>query len=143
LPSSATTDASVAIKALNLDLTQAEKDILYEFTRAREVMATLQTPGWLHIQDLMDSKLANIETVHLKAKNISPEALWAQHIAVQYVTEFIEAVKAQLATTGDWLKDPAAIQGMLARAAQPEEADLEGEIETEENRMPRFPEDRG
>jgi len=140
--SPATTDAAVAIKALNLDLTQQEKEILYDFTRAREVMATLQTPGWMHIQDLFDSKLANIETVHLKAKNISPEALWAQHIAVQYVGEFIEAVKAQLLTTGDWLKDPDAVQMMLARAAQPEVEDLEGEIEHPENTMPRFPEDR-
>jgi len=139
---SATTDTSLAIKALNLDLTQAERDILYEFTRAREVMATLNTPGWLHIQDLMDSKVANIETLHLEAKNLTAEALWAQHIAVQYVRDFIAAVKSQLLTTGDWLKDPAAMQIMLSRAAQPEPEDLEGEIETEENRMPRFPEDK-
>ena len=139
---SATTDASVAIKALNLDLTQEERDQLWEFTRAREVMATLNTPGWLHIQDLMDSKVANIETIHLEQKNISPEGLWAQHIAVQYVRDFIAAVKSQLLTTGDWLKDPQALQIMLSRAAQPEPEDLEGEIETEDNRMPRFPEDR-
>jgi len=142
LPESATTDASLAIKALNLDLTPAERDILYEFTRAREVMATLNTPGWLHIQDLMDSKLSTIETIHLEAKNISAEALWAQHIAVQYVRDFVNAVKAQLATTGDWLKDPAAVQVMLAQANRPEEADLDGETENPDNVMPRFEEDK-
>ena len=115
-------------KHLNLELTDTEKDILYEFTRAREVMEVLNHPGWLHIQDLMDSKVSNIETRLLEVKNLSPDALWAMHIAVQYVRDFVKAIKSQLATTGDWLKDPQAIQDMINRANLPDPADLEGEL---------------
>jgi hypothetical protein len=115
-------------KHLNLDLTDTEKDILYEFTRAREVMEVLNHPGWLHIQDLMDSKVSNIETRLLDVRNLSPDALWAMHIAVQYVRDFVKAIKSQLATTGDWLKDPQAIQDMINRANLPDPADLEGEL---------------
>jgi hypothetical protein len=137
------TDAAVAIKALNLDLTQAERDILYEFTRARQVMETLNTPGWEHIQELALSKIDRIQAVYLGMKHISPEALWAMHIAQQYVADFWNAMASQLATTGDWLKDPQAVAAMLARASQPEEADLEGEIRSEDREeMPRFPEDK-
>ena len=137
------TDAGVAIKSLNLDLTQTERDILYEFTRARQVMETLQTPGWEHIQELALSKIDRIQAKYLEMKNISPEALWAMHIAQQYVTDFWNALSSQLATTGDWLKDPEAVAAMLARAAQPEEEDLEGELSRpEREEMPRFPEDR-
>jgi len=109
-------------------LTDTERDILYEFTRAREVMEVLNHPGWLHIQDLMDSKVSNIETRLLEVKNLSPDALWAMHIAVQYVRDFVKAIKSQLATTGDWLKDPQAIQDMINRANLPDPADLEGEL---------------
>jgi hypothetical protein len=115
-------------KHLNLDLTDTERDILYEFTRAREVMEVLNHPGWLHIQDLMDSKVSNIETRLLDVRNLSPDALWAMHIAVQYVRDFVKAIKSQLATTGDWLKDPQAIQDMINRANLPDPADLEGEL---------------
>jgi dsDNA-specific endonuclease/ATPase MutS2 len=115
-------------KHLNLDLTDTERDILYEFTRAREVMEVLNHPGWLHIQDLMDSKVSNIEDRLLEVKNLSPDALWAMHIAVQYVRDFVKAIKSQLATTGDWLKDPQAIQDMINRANLPDPADLEGEL---------------
>jgi len=115
-------------KHLNLELTDTEKYILYEFTRAREVMEVLNHPGWLHIQDLMDSKVSNIETRLLEVKNLSPDALWAMHIAVQYVRDFVKAIKSQLATTGDWLKDPQAIQDMINRANLPDPADLEGEL---------------
>jgi len=115
-------------KHLNLELTDTEKDILYEFTRAREVMEVLNHPGWLHIQDLMDSKVSNIETRLLDVRNLSPDALWAMHIAVQYVRDFVKAIKSQLATTGDWLKDPQAIQDMINRANLPDPADLEGEL---------------
>ena len=115
-------------KHLNLELTDTERDILYEFTRAREVMEVLNHPGWLHIQDLMDSKVSNIETRLLEVKNLSPDALWAMHIAVQYVRDFVKAIKSQLATTGDWLKDPQAIQDMINRANLPDPADLEGEL---------------
>ncbi len=117
-----------ATSRLNLDLTETERDILYEFTRAREVMEVLNHPGWLHIQDLMDSKLSTLETVHLETKNVTPEALWAQHIAVQFVRKFVDTIKTQLATTGDWLKDPQAIQNMISRANVPDEKDLEGEL---------------
>jgi hypothetical protein len=137
------TDATVAIKSLNLDLTQAERDILYEFTRARQVMETLNTPGWEHIQELALSKIDRIQAKYLSMKNVSPEALWAMHIAVQYVTDFWESMASQLLTTGDWLKDPDAVAAMLARAAQPEEEDLEGELPSKDREpMPRFPEDR-
>jgi hypothetical protein len=115
-------------KHLNLELTDTERDILYEFTRAREVMEVLNHPGWLHIQDLMDSKVSNIENRLLEVKNLSPDALWAMHIAVQYVRDFVKAIKSQLATTGDWLKDPQAIQDMINRANLPDPADLEGEL---------------
>ena len=115
-------------KHLNLELTDTERDILYEFTRAREVMEVLNHPGWLHIQDLMDSKVSNIEDRLLEVKNLSPDALWAMHIAVQYVRDFVKAIKSQLATTGDWLKDPQAIQDMINRANLPDPADLEGEL---------------
>ena len=115
-------------KHLNLDLTDTERDILYEFTRAREVMEVLNHPGWLHIQDLMDSKVSNIEDRLLEVKKLSPDALWAMHIAVQYVRDFVKAIKSQLATTGDWLKDPQAIQDMINRANLPDPADLEGEL---------------
>ena len=115
-------------KHLNLELTDTERDILYEFTRAREVMEVLNHPGWLHIQDLMDSKVSNIETRLLDVRNLSPDALWAMHIAVQYVRDFVKAIKSQLATTGDWLKDPQAIQDMINRANLPDPADLEGEL---------------
>ena len=142
MPETAITDAAIAIKALNLDLTPEEKEILYEFTRAREVMVTLQSPGWLHIQDLALSKIDRIQADYLAMKNITPEALWAMHIAVQFVEKFWSSMASQLATTGDWLKDPEAVQGMLARAMRPEVEDLEGEIETPENVMPRFPEDK-
>jgi hypothetical protein len=136
-------DAAVAIKALNLDLTQEEKDILYEFTRAREVMFTLSTPGWLHIQDLALSKIDRIQAKFLEMKNITPEALWAMHIAQQYVSDFWNSMASQLATTGDWLKDPEAVQAMLSRVSKPQEEDLEGELERPEAEpMPRFPEDK-
>ena len=115
-------------KHLSFELTDTEKDILYEFTRAREVMEVLNHPGWLHIQDLMDSKVSNIETRLLDVRNLSPDALWAMHIAVQYVRDFVKAIKSQLATTGDWLKDPQAIQDMINRANLPDPADLEGEL---------------
>ena len=136
------TDATLAIRALNLDLTPEQRDILYEFTRAREVMATLQTPGWQHIQDLALSKLDQIQAKYLGMRNCSPEALWAMHIAVQYVTDFWEALAAQLATTGDWLKDPEAVKAMLAGAVAPAAEDLDGELPSVDNPMPRFPEDR-
>lgn len=119
-----------------LELTPEERDILYEFTRAREVMEVLNHPGWLHIQDLMDSKLSTLETVHLEAKNITPEALWAQHVAVQFVRKFVEAIKSQLASTGDWLKDPQAIQDMINRANAPNPLDLEGELPNPLNPLP-------
>ena len=121
-------NAADVVKQLNLDLTETERDILYEFTRAREVMEVLNHPGWLHIQDLMDSKVSNIEEKLLDIKNLTPEALWAMHIAVQYVRDFVKAIKAQLATTGDWLKDPQAIQNMINRANVPDPLDLEGEM---------------
>jgi hypothetical protein len=136
------TDASVAIKALNLDLTQTEKDILYEFTRAREVMTVLNHPGWLHINDLALSMIDRVQEKYLKLKNVSPEALWAAHVAQQYVAEFWNALASNLATTGDWLKDPESVQTMLSRAAQPDIEDLEGELPGADNPMPRFPEDR-
>ena len=117
MPSPTITDARIAIKALNLDLTPEERDILYEFTRAREVMATLQSPGWQHIQDLALSKIDTLQAKYLELRNITPEALWGTHVAVQYVSEFWNAMVAQLATTGDWLKDPEAFQMMLSRAA--------------------------
>ena len=124
------------IKALNLDLTVEEREILYEFTRAREVMEVLNHPGWLHIQDLMDSKVSTIETVLLESRNIQPEALWAMHIAVQYVRDFVKVIKSQLATTGEWLRDPQAIQDMLNRANVPNQLDLEGELPNPLNPMP-------
>lgn len=127
---------SDAVAALNLDLTLTEREILYEFTRAREVMEVLNMPGWLHIQDLMDSKVATIETVHLEAVNLTPEALWAQHVAVQYVRDFIKAIKAQLLTTGDFLRDPQAIQSMINQAHVPVETDLEGELPNPLNPLP-------
>lgn len=137
------TDASVAIKSLNLDLTQAERDILWEFTRARQVMETLQTPGWEHIQELALSKIDRIQSKYLGMKNIAPEALWAMHVAVQYVEEFWSSMAAQLASTGDWLKDPKAVEAMLLRATEPEEEDLEAELPNPmREEMPRFPEDR-
>lgn len=116
------------IKELNLDLTAEEKDILYEFTRAREVMEVLQMPGWLHIQDLMDSKISTLEDKYLGTRNLTPEAVWAMHIAVQYVRDFVKAIKSQLATTGDFLRDPVAIQTMLMQARRPDPMDLEGEL---------------
>ena len=116
------------IKELNLDLTAEEKDILYEFTRAREVMEVLQMPGWLHIQDLMDSKISTLEDKYLGTRNLTPEAVWAMHIAVQYVPDFVKAIKSQLATTGDFLRDPVAIQTMLMQARRPDPMDLEGEL---------------
>lgn len=119
--------AADIVKELNLDLTQEERDILYEFTRAREVMEVLNMPGWLHIQDLMDSKVATIETILLERRNITPDALWAMHVAVQYVRDFVKAVKAQLLTTGDFLKDPQAIQRMLAQPTV-DPIDLDGEL---------------
>jgi hypothetical protein len=124
------------IQELGLDLTAEEKAILYEFTRARQVMETLNTPGWEHIQDLMDSKISTIETKYLEMKNLNAEALWAMHIAVQYVREFVAAVKAQLLTTGDFLKDPQAIQAMINQANVPQEADLEGELPNPLNPIP-------
>jgi hypothetical protein len=132
----------VAIKALNLDLTPEQRAVLYEFTRAREVMATLQTSGWEHINELALMKIDQLQNSYLRQRNISAEALWAMHLAVQYVTDFWEAIVAQLNTTGDWLKDPAAVQAMIAGASTPEEADLEGELENADNPIPRFPEDR-
>ena len=124
------------IKELSLDLTAEEREILYEFTRAREVMEVLNMPGWLHIQDLMDSKISTIETYHLEAKNLTAEALWAQHIAVQYVRDFVGAIKAQLLTTGDFLKDPEAIRAMVNQAHRPNELDLEGELPNPLNPIP-------
>jgi hypothetical protein len=50
------------------------------------------------------------------------------HIAVQYLRDFVKSIKAQLATTGDWLKDPQAIQDMVNRANVPDPIDLEGEL---------------
>lgn len=120
----------------SLELTPEQREILWEVTRAREVMEVLNMPGWLHIQDLMDSKISTLEDKHLGIRNLTPEALWAQHVAVQYVRDFVAALKAQLATTGDFLKDPAAIQAMLNRAAQPEEADLDGELPNPLNPIP-------
>ena len=127
---------SDTIKELNLDLTSEEREILYEFTRAREVMEVLNHPGWLHIQDLMDSKISTIETKYLEMRNLSPDALWGMHIAVQYVRDFVGAIKAQLATTGDWLRDPQAIQNMVNRANVPQETDLEGELRNPLNPIP-------
>lgn len=120
-------NAADAVKQLSLDLTPEERDILYEFTRAREVMEVLNMPGWLHIQDLMDSKVATIETKYLEMRNLTPDALFAMHVAVQYVRDFVGAIKAQLMTTGDFLKDPAAIQRMLT-ATTIDPLDLEGEM---------------
>lgn len=125
-----------AIKELSLDLTAEEREILYEFTRAREVMEVLNMPGWLHIQDLMDSKISTIETKYLEMKNLSPEALWGMHIAVQYVRDFVAAVKAQLATTGDFLRDPEAIQSMINQAHVANSIDLEGELPNPLNPIP-------
>jgi hypothetical protein len=116
------------IRELSLDLTAEEREILYEFTRAREVMEVLNMPGWLHIQELLDSKILSIETKYLEMRNLSPEALWGMHVAVQYVRDFVSAVKAQLATTGEFLNDPQAIQSMIERANRPDPLDLEGEI---------------
>lgn len=120
----------------SLELTPEQREIIWEVTRAREVMEVLNMPGWLHIQDLMDSKISTLEDFHLNAVRMTPEALWAQHVAVQYVRDFVKALKAQLATTGDFLKDPAAIQAILNRAAQPEEADLDGELPNPLNPIP-------
>lgn len=124
-----------AIRELSLDLTAEEREILYEFTRAREVMEVLNMPGWLHIQDLMDSKVATIETKLLEMRNLTPEALWGMHVAVQYVREFVKAIKAQLLTTGDFLKDPQAIQAMLNQV-MPSETDLDGELPNPLNPIP-------
>jgi hypothetical protein len=124
------------LKLLNLDLTETERDILYEYTRAREVMEVLGMPGWLHIQDLMDSKVSTIEEKYLEVRNIKPEALFAYHVAIQFMRDFVKAVKAQLATTGDWLRDPAAIQAMLDRANAVSELDLEGELPNPLNPLP-------
>lgn len=129
-------NAADAVKQLSLDLTPDERDILYEFTRAREVMEVLNMPGWLHIQDLMDSKVATIETKLLEVRNISPDALFAMHIAVQYVRDFVKAIKAQLITTGDFLKDPQAIQRMLAQPMI--QNDLDGELPNPMNPIPRL-----
>ena len=112
----------------SLELTEQERNILYEFQRAREVMEVLNHPGWLHIQDLMDSKLSGAEEKLLEVRNLTPDALWAMHIAVQYLRDFVKSIKAQLATTGDWLKDPQAIQDMVNRANVPDPIDLEGEL---------------
>jgi hypothetical protein len=142
MSSPAITDGSVAIKALNLDLTQEERDILYEFTRARQVMEVLQMPGWEHICDLALSKIDRLQAKYLEMKNITPDALWAMHVAQQYVAEFWNTMASQLATTGDWLKDPEAVQAMLARASRPEVEDLEGELPNPGNPLPSFPEDR-
>lgn len=120
----------------SLELTHEEREILYEFTRAREVMEVLNMPGWLHIQDLMDSKISTLEDFHLNQTNLTAEALWAQHVAVQYVRDFVKVLKSQLATTGDFLKDPAAIQAMLNQAHRPEEADLAGELPNPLNPIP-------
>lgn len=128
--------AADAIKELNLDLTPEERDILYEFTRAREVMEVLNMPGWLHIQDLMDSKISTIESKYLEMRNLSPDALWGMHIAVQYVRDFVAAIKAQLLTTGDFLKDPQAIQAMINQAHKPDPLDLEGELPNPLNPIP-------
>ena len=130
------------LQQLNLDLTEDERAILYEFTRAREVMATLNTPGWEHINDLALSKIDSIQAKYLSMRNISPDALWAMHAAVQYVTDFWNGMVAQLRTTGDWLKDPDAVQAMISSARQPERADLEGEFGDTLSPMPRFDEDR-
>jgi hypothetical protein len=136
------TGATAAIKQLNLDLTPEERAILYEFTRAREVMATLNTPGWEHINELALSKIDHIQGKLLAMRNITPEALWAMHAAVQYVTDFWNAMVSQLRTTGDWLKDPDAVAAMIANVNKPQEEDLEGEIDDTLNPMPRFEEDR-
>jgi hypothetical protein len=120
----------------SLELTSQEREIIYEVTRAREIMEVLNTPGWLHIQDLMDSKISTLEDFHLNAVRLTPEALWAQHVAVQYVRDFVKALKAQLATTGDFLRDPAAIQAMIAQTGRPQEAELEGELPNPLNPMP-------
>ena len=115
-------------KHLNLELTDTERDILYEFTRAREVMEVLNHPGWLHIQDLMDSKVTNCEERYLNLKGVDKDTLFAVHGAVRMLRTFVADVKAQLASTGDWLKDPQAIQDMINRANRPDPADLEGEL---------------
>jgi hypothetical protein len=115
-------------KHLSFELTDTEKDILYEFTRAREVMEVLNHPGWLHIQDLMDSKVTNCEERYLNLKGVDKDTLFAVHGAVKMLRTFVADVKAQLASTGDWLKDPQAIQDMINRANLPDPADLEGEL---------------
>lgn len=130
-------NAADAVRQLSLDLTPEERDILYEFTRAREVMEVLNMPGWLHIQDLMDSKVGTIETKLLEVRNISPDALFAMHIAVQYVRDFVKAIKAQLLTTGDFLKDPTAIQRMLSIPSLRTD-DLDGELPNPMNPMPEL-----
>lgn len=111
-----------------LELTDTERDILYEFTRAREVMEVLNHPGWLHIQDLMDSKVSNVEDWYLNLRHVDKDTLFATHIAVEYVRDFVKHLKSQLATTGDWLKDPQAIQDLINRANLPDPRDLEGEL---------------
>jgi hypothetical protein len=131
-----------SLKELNLDLTQEERDLLYEFTRARQVMEVLQMPGWEHINDLALSKIDRIQGTYLEMKNITPKALWGMHIAQQYLADFWNSMVAQLRTTGDWLKDPAAVQAMLSRASTPEVEDLEGELPNEGNPLPIFPEER-
>lgn len=120
----------------SLDLTAQEREILYEVTRAREVMEVLNMPGWLHIQDLMDSKISTLEDFHLNAVRLTPEALWGQHIAVQYVRDFVKSVKSQLATTGDFLRDPEAIRTMLDQAHRADVTDLDGELPNPLNPIP-------
>lgn len=127
------------LKDLSLDLSQSEREIIYEFTRARQIMEVLQMPGWEHINDLFLSKIDRIQAMYLEMKNIKPEALWAMHIAQQYVADFWNAGVAQLRTTGDFLKDPEAVQAMLSGAAVPEVVDLEGEVNSD---MPRFSEEQ-
>lgn len=130
------------VALLGLDLAPEEREILFEFTRARQVMDVLHMPGWEHINDLVNSKIDNVELKYLGLKNISKDALFAAHVAQQYVREFWKAVVVQLNTTGDILKDPESVIAKLSGEDAPAATDLEGEVGPQAADMPRFPEDR-
>src|SRR5271157_3245382 len=115
---------------VSLELSPEQRAILDEFANARELKAMTGMRGWDIYQTLVEGCIKDLEDQHLAMRNISKEALWANHIAIQQIRGFYTKLHNQISNRLEIARNPeSALIAIESINASINPADYEGEIQ--------------
>jgi len=115
---------------VSLELSPEQRAILDEFANAQELKAMTGMRGWDIYQTLVEGCIKDLEDQHLAMRNISKEALWANHIAIQQIRGFYTKLHNQISNRLEIARNPeSALIAIESINASINPADYEGEIQ--------------